>query len=130
MRRSATTGSIEEYFSFYYRYVMEDRVDGHRCRVRRQGGVAHLFGTTTGPHGELMKHLNVPPAFVVVQRITLGLMGLFARLEAEANWQAISREIWPFAGGPPSTPMGEEIARWERTRGLDQPVGDAAIDAV
>ena len=50
-----------------------------------------------------MRQLNVPPAFVVVQRITLGLMGLFARLEAEANWQAIARELWPFA-------------EWERRR--------------
>ncbi|MEM7274487.1 MAG: AarF/ABC1/UbiB kinase family protein [Actinomycetota bacterium] len=104
---------VEEYFSYYYRYVMEDRVTPIDADYAA-GGVAHLFDMS-GPYGELMKQLNVPPAFVVVQRITLGLMGLFARLEAEANWQAIARELWPFEMGPPSTPMGEEIARWERT---------------
>ena len=105
---------IEDYFSFYYRYVMEDRptvIDADYAAA----GVAHLFDTN-GPYGELMRQLNVPPAFVVVQRITLGLMGLFARLEAEANWQAIARELWPFAKGEPSTPMGEAIAEWERRR--------------
>ena len=105
---------VAEYFRFYYRYVMEDRptvIDADYAA----SGVEHLFGTS-GPYGDLMRQLNVPPAFVVVQRITLGLMGLFARLEAEANWQAISRELWPFTAGPPSTPMGEEIDRWKRAR--------------
>ena len=103
---------VEDYFSYYYRYVMSDeptRIDADYAA----GGVAHLFDTK-GPYGELMKHLNVPPSFVVVQRITLGLMGLFAQLDAEANWQAIARELWPFELGPPSTPMGHEIAAWEK----------------
>lgn len=105
---------VEDYFSYYYRYVMEDRLTTIDADYAA-GGVAHLFDMN-GPYAELMKQLNVPPAFVVVQRITLGLMGLFAQLEAEANWQAIARELWPFANGAPSTPMGEEIARWERSR--------------
>ena len=103
---------VEDYFSYYYRYVMSDeptRIDAEYAA----GGVAHLFDTK-GPYGELMKQLNVPPSFVVVQRITLGLMGLFARLDAEANWQAIARELWPFAMGAPSTAMGHEIAAWEK----------------
>ncbi len=107
---------IEDYFSYYYRYVLEDEVTEIDAEYAA-AGVAHLFDMK-GPYGELMKQLNVPPAFVVVQRITLGLMGLFARLEAAHNWQAIARELWPFTDGPPSTPMGQEIAEWERTRGL------------
>ncbi|MEM7325092.1 MAG: AarF/ABC1/UbiB kinase family protein [Actinomycetota bacterium] len=104
--------TVEDYFSYYYRYVMNDEVTVIDADYAA-GGVAHLFDMK-GPYAELMKQLNVPPAFVVVQRITLGLMGLFARLEAEANWQAIARELWPFEMGPPSTPMGHDIARWER----------------
>ena len=113
--------TVEEYFRFYYRYVMEDRPTVIDAAYAARG-VEHLFDAK-GPYGELTRQLNVPPAFVVVQRITLGLMGLFARLEAEANWQAISRELWPFAGGPPSTPMGHAIARWERERGMKRSVG-------
>lgn len=107
--------TVEEYFRYYYRYVMDDRPTVIDADYAARG-VDHLFDTK-GPHGELMRHLNVPPAFVVVQRITLGLMGLFARLEAEANWQAISRELWPWVAGPPSTPMGRDIARWAASRG-------------
>ncbi len=106
---------IEDYFSYYYRYVLEDEITVIDAEYAA-GGVSHLFDMK-GPYGELMKQLNVPPAFVVVQRITLGLMGLFAQLEAAHNWQAIARELWPFTDGPPSTPMGEQIAEWERTRG-------------
>jgi predicted unusual protein kinase regulating ubiquinone biosynthesis (AarF/ABC1/UbiB family) len=105
---------VERYFRFYYRYVMEDRPTVIDADYAARG-VEHLFDTK-GPYGDLMRQLNVPPAFVVVQRITLGLMGLFARLEAEANWQAISRELWPFTDGPPATPMGLEVARWARRR--------------
>jgi predicted unusual protein kinase regulating ubiquinone biosynthesis (AarF/ABC1/UbiB family) len=110
-----TDDEIHEYFSFFYAYVLNDEptvIDADYAA----GGVAHLFDMN-GPYGQIMRQLNVPPSFVVVQRITLGLMGLFAQLEAEANWQAISREIWPFVDGLPSTPMGEEIARWEAGRG-------------
>ena len=106
---------VEEYFSFYYRYVLNDEltpIDADYAAA----GVAHLFDTN-GPYGDLMRQLNVPPAFVVVQRITLGLMGLFAKLEAQANWQAIARELWPFTEGPPSTPMGHEIEAWRRRTG-------------
>jgi len=112
---------VEEYFRFYYRYVMNDAptvIDA----AYAASGVEHLFDAK-GPYGELTRQLNVPPSFVVVQRITLGLMGLFARLEAVANWQAISRELWPFAAGEPSTPMGREIAKWEQARGIERPTG-------
>lgn len=115
---------VEEYFRFYYRYVMNDAPTVIDAAYAARG-VEHLFDAN-GPYGELTRQLNVPPAFVVVQRITLGLMGLFARLEAVANWQAISRELWPFAAGEPSTPMGHEIARWEQTRGIEPPAGRTA----
>ena len=105
--------TVEDYFSYYYRYVMTDgplTFDEDYAAA----GVQHLFDTS-GPHGELMKYLNVPPSFVVLQRITLGLMGLFAQLGATANWQRIAMELWPFTSAPPSTPMGAVIAEWRRS---------------
>jgi hypothetical protein len=102
--------TVEEYFSYYYRYVMTDAAVT-LDEAYAAGGVAHLFDTS-GPYRDLMQYLNVPPAFVVVQRITLGLMGLFAQLRATANWQRIAMELWPFVAGPPSTPMGETIRAW------------------
>ncbi|MFW2383643.1 MAG: ABC1 kinase family protein [Acidimicrobiales bacterium] len=102
---------VIDYFSFYYRYVMEDRpvtIDADYAA----DGVSMLFDMNS-EHGSLMKQLNVPPSFVVLQRITLGLMGLFAQLDATMNWRRIAEELWPFVDADPSTPMGAEIRRWQ-----------------
>ena len=106
---------VEEYFNFFYRYVLTDgpiTIDQEYAAR----GVSQLFDKGS-KHGELMKELNVPPSFVVLQRITLGLMGLFAQLEATANWRKIAEELWPFVSGPPSTPTGEAIEVWRQERG-------------
>lgn len=111
---------IGEYFSFYYTYVLADgpvTIDDEYA----SSGVRHLFGTD-GTHGELMKQLNVPPSFVVLQRITLGLMGLFASLHAEAEWRGIASELWPSVSAEPSTPLGREAAAYRRSRG-EEPMG-------
>lgn len=106
-----TNEEIYEYFKFYYNYVLQDRVITID-KEYAEGGVAHIF-ESGGRFGEMKKVLNVPPSFVVLQRITLGLMGIFAQLDATANFHRIGRELWPFVHGAPSTPMGEAIAEWE-----------------
>lgn len=110
-----TDEQVEEYFQFFYRYVMVDGPVTIDQEYASQG-VAQLFDSGS-EHGELMRTLNVPPSFVVLQRITLGLMGLFARLEATANWRGVANELWPFVSGPPSTPTGEAIEVWRQQRG-------------
>ncbi len=115
-----TDDEIGDYFSFYYTYVLADgpvTIDEEYAA----GGVRHLFGTD-GEHGELMKQLNVPPSFVVLQRITLGLMGLFASLEATADWRSIASELWPSVSAPPSTDLGRRAAEYRRGRG-QEPMG-------
>ena len=60
---------------------------------------------------------NIPRAYVVLQRISLGLYGVLGSLRATANWRRIAEEIWPFTNGPPSTAIGEAEARWRALRG-------------
>ncbi len=105
---------IGEYFRFFYRYVY-DRKEVTIDAEYAAAGVAQLFDTA-GPQGDVLKELNVPPSFVILQRITLGLMGLFAQLEATANWREVAEELWPFVGGPPSTPTGHAIEAWRQTK--------------
>jgi hypothetical protein len=57
----------------------------------------------------------VPRAFVVVQRINLGLFAVLASLGATANWRRLAEELWPWVQGPASTPLGELEQAW-RTR--------------
>jgi hypothetical protein len=58
----------------------------------------------------------VPPSFVIIQRINLGLVALLGQLAATANWRQLAEEIWPFVDAPPSTPMGRECQVWARSR--------------
>ena len=44
------------------------------------------------------------------------LFAVLGELSATADWRAISEEIWPFAHGPASTPMGEAEAAWQARR--------------
>jgi hypothetical protein len=63
--------------------------------------------------GPLAPYSDVPRAYVVLQRINLGLYAVLGSLHATANWRRIAEEIWPFVKGPASTPIGEAEARWE-----------------
>src|SRR5437899_1846706 len=62
--------------------------------------------------GPLAPYSDVPRAYVIMQRINLGLYAVLGSLNATANWRRIAEEIWPFRNGPPSTPIGEAEADW------------------
>lgn len=106
---------VEDYFGHFYEFVLEDRVttidEAYASETVRQ-----VFDLT-GPHGDIMKAANVPPSFVIIQRINLGLYAVLGELRATANWRRIAEEIWPFVDGAASTPLGEEEAAWRRRIG-------------
>ena len=113
LRQDATFGDddVRDYFGHFYEFVMDDRSrDVHaRSTRRRPCGASSTCRarTRTWPRPS-----NVPPAFVITQRINLGLHAVLGRLHATANWRRIAEELWPFVDGPPSTPMGEAEAAW------------------
>ena len=103
-----------EYFGHFYEFVMDDEV--REITPEYSSESVRRFFDLTGPHADIMKAANLPPSMVIVQRINLGLFALFGDLRARGNWRRIAEELWPFVQGTPSTPMGEEIARWEASR--------------
>ena len=94
---------------------MEDQVltlsPEYAAETRARGS-----STSSGPYAHVAKASNVPPAFVITQRINLGLHAVLGRLRATANFRRIAEELWPFVDGPPSTPMGEAEAAWLASR--------------
>jgi hypothetical protein len=62
------------------------------------------------------EYISVPRPCVILQRINVGLFAVLGELSATANWWAIAEEIWPFAQGPTSTPIGRAGAAWRRRR--------------
>ena len=107
--------AVGTYFSYFYDFVLEDR-EFTFDEEYSAAGVRAIF-ETGGEHGELKKVLDVPSSFVVLQRINLGVIALFAQLEARQNWRRIGEEVWPFVGAAPSSPMGQTIERWGRASG-------------
>ncbi|HXX90887.1 MAG TPA: AarF/ABC1/UbiB kinase family protein, partial [Acidimicrobiales bacterium] len=73
--------------------------------------VARRYVDGRSQFADVMAHTGMPPSFVVLQRINLGLLAVLGRLAATANWRRVAEELWP-TDAPPSTPMGEAEARW------------------
>jgi hypothetical protein len=74
----------------------------------------------------VVKRANVPPPFVVLQRINLGLYAVLAGLRSRGNWRRVAEEVWPWVAAPPSTPIGEAEAAWRRRTGR-RLVGDPTL---
>ncbi|MEL7209792.1 MAG: hypothetical protein AAGK32_16415, partial [Actinomycetota bacterium] len=109
---------IRDYFGHFYEFVLDDEVTTIDAEYASET-VRRMFDLT-GPHAELIKAANVPPSFVIIQRINLGLYAILGQLHATANWRRIAEELWPFVDGPPSTPMGEAEAAWRGRREIQK----------
>ena len=105
---------VEEYFSHFYEWVLEDG-EATMTPEYASESIRRIFDAS-GPYGDIMKAANVPPSFVIIQRINLGLAALMGELGATNNWRKIAEELWPFVDGPPATPMGEREHRWAAAR--------------
>ena len=105
---------IVDYFGHFYEQVLTPGVKTYTGEYASET-VRRLFDVT-GPYGELMKVANVPSAYVLIQRINLGLFAILGHLHATGNWRLIGEEVWPFVDGPPSTPLGREEAAWWKAR--------------
>ncbi len=103
---------VEDYFGHFYEWVRDDAPATMTPEYASES-VRRIFDAS-GPYGEIMKAANVPPSFVIIQRINLGLFALMGDLHATANWRRIAEELWPFVDGPPSTPLGEAEHAWLR----------------
>ncbi len=67
-----------------------------------------------GPYADVIKCLNMPPAFVILDRVVWGVSALLGRLEARNRWRAILDEYRH--DGPPATPLGEAEHAWKAAR--------------
>jgi predicted unusual protein kinase regulating ubiquinone biosynthesis (AarF/ABC1/UbiB family) len=105
-----TDAEVEDYFGHFYDFVLRDEVSTITPEYASE--TVRRFFDAGGPYGPIMKAANVPPAFVIIQRINLGLYAIFGQLRATANWRRISEELWPIVGGPPTTELGRLDAAW------------------
>ena len=106
-----STDVVVDRFGQFYGTVLQDAP--MTITSAYASSIVRRFFDARGP---LAPYSDVPRAYVVMQRINLGLYALLGSLNATANWRRIAEEIWPFRNGPPSTPTGEAEAGWEKGR--------------
>ena len=103
----SSDAEVGEYFSQFYESVRNDKTvtwsGEYASRI-----VRHTFDRTS----PIAQYATVPKAFVFIQRINLGLYALLGELHATGNYRRIAEELWPFAAGPPSTPLAESEQDW------------------
>jgi predicted unusual protein kinase regulating ubiquinone biosynthesis (AarF/ABC1/UbiB family) len=105
---------LMEYFGWFYHPVQHDKPFTYTLEYAREA-LKRTFDPA-GEHAKMMKNFNLPPSFVVLNRIQWGLNAVLAQLNATANWRAISSELWPWTEAPPSTHLGELEAVWLKTQ--------------
>lgn len=71
-----------------------------------------------GPNAEIMAVVDMPPAFVILDRVVWGLCAMLGRLEATNAWRGILAEYRE--DGPPATPLGELEQQWWDEQGRRQ----------
>ena len=67
-----------------------------------------------GPYAEVIKALNMPKSFVLLDRVVWGVSAILGKLEADNRWRGILAEYRQAA--LPATPLGELEADWLTTR--------------
>jgi predicted unusual protein kinase regulating ubiquinone biosynthesis (AarF/ABC1/UbiB family) len=68
-----------------------------------------VVGTTTDPrlgYVDMLRRLNLPADYLMLNRIQWGVNSILGRLRARANWQQITREFWGDSG--PATALGAQ----------------------
>jgi len=63
-----------------------------------------------GPHAPVIEQLNLPPSFVILDRVVWGVSAILGKLEAHGPWRAMLLEYT--AGGEPATELGAAEAQW------------------
>jgi predicted unusual protein kinase regulating ubiquinone biosynthesis (AarF/ABC1/UbiB family) len=101
------TDEAGAYFSQFYEPVATDHIRTWTPEYA-SAIVRHTFDRSS----PIAQYATIPRAFVFIQRINLGLYALLGDLRATGNYRRMAEELWPFANGAPSTPLGAAEAAW------------------
>ncbi|HEY5153905.1 MAG TPA: AarF/ABC1/UbiB kinase family protein [Acidimicrobiales bacterium] len=78
------------------------------------GDALRVLLDARGPFADVLAALDMPPSFVLLDRVVWGVSSLLGRLEATNVWRGIVLEYR--RGAPPATALGELEAEWAATR--------------
>jgi predicted unusual protein kinase regulating ubiquinone biosynthesis (AarF/ABC1/UbiB family) len=91
-------------FRLFNQPVLEDAEYAYTPEFARD--VIKIGTDPKAGYWELLRQLNLPPDYLVLNRIQWGVNSILARLGARANWHRITKEL--MGQGPPATALGRE----------------------
>ena len=97
-------GRLMEWFRFFNEPIVDDREWTYTPEFARD-----VIRATTDPRAgyiDLLRKLNLPPDYLLLNRIQWGVNSILGRLRARANWHRIALEFCD--GGEPATALGRE----------------------
>jgi predicted unusual protein kinase regulating ubiquinone biosynthesis (AarF/ABC1/UbiB family) len=68
-----------------------------------------------GRYGDVIKAMNMPPSYVILDRVIWGVSAILGRLEARNDWRSLLAEYRK--DSPPSTELGRIEAAWREAAG-------------
>jgi predicted unusual protein kinase regulating ubiquinone biosynthesis (AarF/ABC1/UbiB family) len=98
------------FFRPFYHFVIDEETGA--LDDKYASDTARRLLQLDGGNDAIRKAGNVPAAYVILQRINLGLYAVLGRLHARAPWRRISEELWPWTAAPPATELGRQHAAW------------------
>lgn len=99
---------VYDYVSAPYRPYLVDEFTFDRDFMR---DTLERVAALDGPYAPVAAVLNLPPSFVVLNRVVWGVSALLGKLEVTAPWRQMLLE-YRVPGSPPATPLGEAEQRW------------------
>lgn len=106
-RHSVDPQLLFEYVSSPYTPYLTDTFTFTRDWTRDTLG--RIFDVQ-GPHQQVIETLNMPPSFVILDRVVWGVSAILGKLEAHGPWRAMLMEY--LADGPPASAIGADEQRW------------------
>jgi hypothetical protein len=98
---------VYDYVSTPYRPYLEDEFTFTRDWMRRTlGRVADI----AGPYADVIGKLNMPPSFVILDRVVWGVSAILGKLEAHGPWREMLLEYR--TGAAPATELGAAELAW------------------
>ena len=93
-----------ELFRLFNKPVLDDAEFTYTSEYARE--VVRVGTDPKSPYWDLLRRLNLPPDYLLLNRISWGVNSILARLGATANWHRIAMEMT--GDGPPATALGWE----------------------
>ena len=98
---------VYDYVSTPYRPYLEDEFTFTRDWMRRTlGRVADI----AGPYSDVIAKLNMPPSYVILDRVVWGVSAILGKLEASGPWREMLLEYR--RGAAPATELGAAELSW------------------